>query len=129
RELAQRHTVKTLEFAARVKAPVVVLHLGSIEMKNYTEKLLEMAARNEKQTSKYEKLCKDLVEKREARKEPFIQRVNELLKKIIPMAESRGIKLGVENRQALEELPLESDYVFLFKDLNSPQIAYWHDIR
>src|SRR5437867_7754962 len=33
REMAQRYTVKTMEFASRVKAPVVVLHAGSIEMK------------------------------------------------------------------------------------------------
>src|ERR1019366_9526733 len=32
RELAEHYTLKTLEFAARVQAPVVVLHLGSIEM-------------------------------------------------------------------------------------------------
>src|SRR6059058_4228445 len=28
RELAQRYTLKTIEFAARVKAPAVVLHIG-----------------------------------------------------------------------------------------------------
>src|SRR5579864_9495961 len=47
RELAARYTLKTLEFASRVKAPVVVLHLGSIDMKNYTDKLLDMVARGE----------------------------------------------------------------------------------
>src|SRR5262249_36452800 len=31
RELASRYTLKTIELAARVKAPVVVLHLGSLE--------------------------------------------------------------------------------------------------
>src|SRR4051795_6114918 len=30
RDLAIRHTFKTLEFATRVKAPLVVLHVGSI---------------------------------------------------------------------------------------------------
>src|SRR6266481_2886313 len=60
RELAQRYTLKTIELAARVKAPVVVLHSGSIEMKNYTDKLLEMAARGEKETAKFEKLCGEL---------------------------------------------------------------------
>src|SRR5512135_621934 len=30
REMAQRYTIKTIEFAERVKAPVVVLHSGSI---------------------------------------------------------------------------------------------------
>jgi len=42
RELAARYTLKTMEFAGRVKAPVVVLHAGSIEMKNYTDKLLDL---------------------------------------------------------------------------------------
>ena len=42
RELAVKHTLKTLEFAGRVKAPVVVLHLGSLELKDYTGKLCEM---------------------------------------------------------------------------------------
>src|SRR6266700_1373112 len=60
REMAQRYTLKTIEFAARLKAPVVVLHVGSIDMKNYTDKLLDMAARGEKETPKYEKLCAEL---------------------------------------------------------------------
>ena len=127
RELAERYTLKTIELAARVKAPVVVLHIGSIEMKNYTDKLLEMAARGDKESSKYEKLCIDLSEKREAKKEPFMDRTKEVLKKILPAAESNGIKLGIENRQGLEELPLESDYQFLFRDLPSPNMVYWHD--
>src|ERR1043166_4054839 len=49
REMAIRYTLKTLEFATRVKAPLVVLHLGSIEMKDYTEKLKELLARGEKE--------------------------------------------------------------------------------
>src|SRR5437667_6299635 len=40
REMAQRCTLKTMEFAVRVKAPVIVLHLGSIEMKDYTRRML-----------------------------------------------------------------------------------------
>ena len=127
RELAQRYTLKTFEFATRVKAPVVVLHLGSIELKNYTDKLLELVARGERDTPKYHKLCAELDQKREARKEPFLERTKELLKKLLPEAESRGIRLGVENRMALEELPLESDLKFLFRELGSPNLVYWHD--
>src|SRR6266571_5069099 len=115
------------ELAPRVKAPVVVLHLGSIEMKDYTKKLLELAARGERESAKYQKLCSELAVKREAKKEPFVERTKELLKKILLEAESRGIKLGVENRQALEELPLDSDFQFLFRELASPNLVYWHD--
>jgi sugar phosphate isomerase/epimerase len=127
REMALRYTLKTIEFAARVKAPVVVLHVGSIEMKDYTEKLLELAVRGEKESPKYHKLCEEVDAKRESRKEPFLERTKDLLKKILPEAESREIKLGVENRQALEELPLENDYAFIFRELASPNLVYWHD--
>jgi sugar phosphate isomerase/epimerase len=127
RELAQRYTVKTIEFAARVKAPAVVLHSGSIDMKNYTDKLLDLVARGQKETPKYARLCTELDEKREAKKGPFVERLNELLKQLLPIAEAQGIKLGIENRQALEELPLESDYQFLFRELTSPYLGYWHD--
>jgi sugar phosphate isomerase/epimerase len=127
RELAEKFTLKTLEFATRVKAPAVVLHLGSIEMRNHTDKLLKLVADGKKDTPKYATLCADLDEKREAKKGPFMERVTELLKKILPEAESRGLKLGAENRQALEELPLESDYQFLFREIPSPSLVYWHD--
>ncbi len=127
REMAHRYTLKTIEFAARVKAPVVVLHLGSLDMKEYTEKLLEMVGRGEKETPKYQKLCAELDRKREAKKGPCMDRVKEMLGKLLPEAESRGVKLGVENRQALEELPLEGDFQLLFRELSSPSLVYWHD--
>jgi sugar phosphate isomerase/epimerase len=127
RELAERYTLKTIELAARLKAPLVVLHSGSIEMKDYTEKLLGLVARGERETAKYQKLCAEYSKKRDAKKEPVFERVKEAFKKVLPEAESRGVKLGVENRQALEELPIETDYQFLFRDIDSPALVYWHD--
>ena len=127
RDLAFRCTIKTLETAVRVKAPLVVLHLGSIEIKEHTDKLLEMVQRGQKDTPKYTKLCAEFEEKRENRKGPFFERTKELLKRLVPEAESRGVTLGAENREALEELPFESDFQFLFRELSSPNLAYWHD--
>lgn len=127
RDLAERYTLKTIELAARLKAPIVVLHSGSIDMKDYTEKLLELVARGERSTTKYEKLCAEFTKKRDAKKEAVFERVKEMFKKILPEAESRDVKLGIENRQALEELPIESDYEFLFRDIDSPNLVYWHD--
>jgi len=127
RELAEKHTLKTLEFAQRVKAPAVVLHLGSIEMRDYTDKLLEMVARGDKESTKYQKLCLEVDEKREAKKEAYFDRVKELLRKILTEAEARGLVLGAENRQALEELPVDTDFQFLFREVSSPNLGYWHD--
>ena len=127
RELAERYTLKTIELAGRVKAPLVVLHLGSIDMKDYTRKLLEMVERGDKESNKYQRLCAEADEKREAKKEPFMERMKDSLKRLLPEAEVRGITLGTENREALEELPMESDFQFLFRELNSSSLRYWHD--
>src|SRR5437899_11996385 len=53
RELALRYTLKTLEFASRVNASLVVLHLGSGERKDYTGKLQEMLGTGEKDPPTY----------------------------------------------------------------------------
>lgn len=127
RDLAFKHTLKTLDFAVRAKAPLVVTHSGSIEMKDYTDKLLDLVQRGERETPKYQKLCDELAKKREAAKPRYFDRTIDTLKKLMPEVESRGLKLGIENRQALEELPVESDYDFLFREVNSPALAYWHD--
>ena len=127
RELAIKHTLKTFEFAARVKAPLVVLHLGSMELKDYTGKLSEMLERGEKETPKYEKLCAEISKTLEAKKIKFVTRTNDTLRKLLPEAEKRGLKLGCENRQALEEIPLDGDFKFFFREFTSPNIVYWHD--
>jgi sugar phosphate isomerase/epimerase len=53
RENAFKHTLKTIETAARVHARLVVLHMGCIEMKDYTDRLLEMIAAGQKDTPKF----------------------------------------------------------------------------
>src|SRR4029077_11256544 len=70
RELAVKHTLKTIEFAARVKAPLVVLHLGSMDLKDYSSKLGEMLERGERNSPKYEKLLAEAEAAREAKKKP-----------------------------------------------------------
>ena len=127
RDNAWRHTLKTLETAARVQAPAVVLHMGEIEMKEYTGRLLAMAQEGQKGTPKYEKLCTELLEKREEKKIEAVDLAGEMLGRLAAEAEKRGIKLGIENRSALEEIPLEDDFGFLMREFNRPGVGYWHD--
>ncbi|MDE3067982.1 MAG: sugar phosphate isomerase/epimerase [Verrucomicrobiota bacterium] len=127
RELALKHTLKTFEFASRVGASLVVLHLGSIPMKDYTGRLCDLLERGQNHSPKYQKLCAEAEQAREAKKEKPVARVYELLRQILPEAERRGLTLGCENRQALEEIPLESDFEFFLRDFDSPHVAYWHD--
>ena len=127
RDNAYRHTLKTLETAERVGAELVVLHMGAVEMKDYTDRLVDMVADGQKDHPKYEKLCEEVMEKREARKEKHLEAAYEMLQRIEEQAVSRGVKLGIENREALEEIPFETDFSLFFKEFRSPTICYWHD--
>ena len=127
RENAWRHSVKTVETAARVKAQAVVLHLGSIEMKEYTDRLLELVQKGMKESRKYAALCEEVREKRENKKQEFVEQSSEMLDRLSGLAARDGIKLGIENRQALEEIPLESDLEMLLLEFNRPTVGYWHD--
>ncbi|MGP8200114.1 MAG: sugar phosphate isomerase/epimerase family protein [Limisphaerales bacterium] len=127
RENAYKHSVKTIETAARLKAGVVVLHLGCIEMKEYTGRLLEMVEDGQKDTPKYSALCKKVIETWQKKKERHAQFVSEMLDRLAGLADERGVKLGIENRQAVEELPLDWDIEMLLREFNRPGIGYWHD--
>lgn len=132
RELALKYTFKTLDFATRVKAGLVVLHLGSIEMKDYTGKLGDLLEKseksgNEKDVIKFARLRAEATKARDAKKENFFARMKETLRLLVPEAEARGLKLGCENRQAVEELPIDGDFQNFFSEFSSPSIVYWHD--
>ena len=128
RELAVKYTLKTLDFAQRVKASVVVLHLGRIEMKDYTGKLSGLLEQDPKRSPRYEKLRAEAAAARAARKAGAVKRVQETLEIILPEAEKRDLLLGVENRQAIEEIPLEEDFENFFREFDSPNVVYWHDV-
>jgi sugar phosphate isomerase/epimerase len=127
RDLAWRHTLRTLDTAVRVKAPLVVLHMGSVEMRDYTDKLIVLAEDGLVGSPKYDRLSMEVLEKREARKEEHLKVAYDLLHRLAPEAEKRGLRLGIENREAVEEIPFETDFMFFFKEFSSPAVAYWHD--
>jgi sugar phosphate isomerase/epimerase len=110
RELALKHTFKTLEFARRVNATLVVLHLGSMELKDYGGKLEDMLEYGLKDSTKYKKILAEAVAKREAKKRTAMVNLYDSLKKVVPEAERLGLKLGCENRESVQEIPLESDF-------------------
>ena len=127
RQLALKHTVNTLEFAKRVGAELVVLHFGSMDLKDYTGKLKELLERGEKGTLKFQKVVEEAQAAREAKKKKFYDRSKDTLRELFGEAKFRGIKLGIEVREAVEELPVESDFAALLKEFPAP-VYYWHDV-
>ena len=127
RQLAVKHTVNTLEFAQRVGAPLVVLHFGSMNLKDYTGKLKELLERGERGSPKFQKVLAEASAEREAKKKKSYGFARETLRHLLTEVKFRGLKFGIEIREAVEELPVESDFKTLLEEFPAPYVYYWHD--
>jgi len=127
RQLALKHTLTTLDFAVRVNAPLVVLHFGSMDLKDYTGKLKELLERGKRGTPEMKKLAAEADAARNAKKKKFYEHSRALLRELVGEVRARGLKLGIEVREAVEELPVESDFKSLLEEFPAPDVYYWHD--
>jgi sugar phosphate isomerase/epimerase len=127
RERAVKLTFQTIDFAVRLGAPFVVLHLGRIPMEHVTDHLATMAANGHYLSRDYVKKKIAAVKTREAKAPLYLRRVKECLNRIVEYAASRNIHLGVEGRQCYEEIPSEREIPELLGEINSPYVGYWHD--
>jgi sugar phosphate isomerase/epimerase len=127
RENAFKHSIKSIETAARLKAPLVVLHMGSVDIKDYTDKLIDLIKDGKKDTPKFQKLAEEADRKRRDKGARYIEAAHDMLRRLIPEAEKHGVLLGVENREALEEIPFDDELEYFFRDFDSPTVRYWHD--
>ena len=126
RENAWKHSLKTIDFAERVGAKLIVLHSGAIELKDYNEVLEDYVEKGLKDTPKYQKLVQEVEEKRLRRVEAPRQLAIEMISQLAQQAGARGILLGIENREAVEEIPFDDDISFFLGELPE-NVRYWHD--
>ncbi len=124
---AIKQTFQTIDFAARLGAPFVVLHLGAVRMQPITDPLIELAKAGEYLSRKYVRLKLRAVQKRETNAATYLQRVKDCLRRVIDYAAAKNVRLGLENRRGYEEIPTERELPALLDEMDSTQIGYWHD--
>ena len=127
RERAVKQTIQTIDFAIRLDAPFVVLHLGQVNMRPVTDRLIKLATNGTYLSRKYVRLKIGAVQKRERIAPAYLQRVKDCLRRIIEHAASKNVRLALEGRRDYEEIPTERELPTLLDELNSPQLGYWHD--
>ncbi len=128
RQRAIKQTLQTIDFAARLGAPFVVLHLGNVPIKPVTEPLIALAKSGEMFSREYVRRKVEAVAKREAAAPAYLENVKECLKPIIEHAAVKNVRLGIEGRRGYEEIPSEREIPPLLDELDTPQVGYWHDI-
>src|SRR5439155_3760412 len=128
RERAIRQTFQTIDFAARLDAPFVVLHLGEVPIGPVTDSLIRLVKNGKLLSREFVRKKIRAVEKREAVAPPYLERVKEALRRICEYAASKNIRLGIEGRRGYEEIPTEREIPALLDEIASPQLGYWHDM-
>ena len=127
RARAVRLTRQTIDCAARLGAAYVVLHLGSVPMGRPTRRLLRFAAAGALFSRRSVRAKLRAVRRRERLSSFYMRRVRACIAPLIDHAAERGVRLGIESRQAYEEFPTEREMESLLGDLPAPPVGYWHD--
>ena len=128
RERAVRQTLQTIDFAAQLGAPNVVLHCGRVVMPPVTHQLIELIQSGRHLSPEYARLKTRAVQQREQIAPKHIARLKDCLTRIVEHAAAKGIRLGLESRQAYEEIPSEREFDELLAEYPAPTVGYWHDI-
>lgn len=128
-----RYTCKTIEFAVQVGAPIMVIHLGSVQFP-----LMNPVARTERRMGlgrlpvgdphRMREIWDHLLTKVARRAPAYWERVRESLVPLNAFAARHGVLIGCENRERLDELPLDGAISELFTGQeDTSQLRYWHD--
>jgi sugar phosphate isomerase/epimerase len=128
RDRAIKQTLQTLDFAARLNAPFVVLHCGSIAMNPITDELIALAQNGGLLSRKYVRKKIDAVRTRERAAPSHLARVRECLKPIVERAAEKNVRLGIEGRRGYEEIPSEREIPQILDEIAAPHVGYWHDM-
>lgn len=129
-----RHTKRTIDFAAQVKASAMVTHLGSVGFFwSNPSRRLKQWVRNHPDAevpegAAYQKvLTKCCAQLRKGMPRYWAQ-VKASLNEIRHYAVEKQVRIGCENREKFSELPVDDDFPPLFADLEQPNACgYWHD--
>jgi sugar phosphate isomerase/epimerase len=128
RHSAVQHTLRTIDWAAALGAKAVVLHLGRVQMRNYTMRLLDLYAAGKAETSRFLRLREKAVAVRDKKRQKHLDQVNRTLEAILPRARETGVKLGMETRFGIEEIPDEQEAEQILTRFGVDAIMYWHDV-
>jgi sugar phosphate isomerase/epimerase len=129
-----RHTKRSIDFAAQVKSTVLVCHLGSVAFfwLNPARKLRGYARRHPQASIPQDEAYRTLLEKSRVklrkRMGPYWERTKQSVGEVLDYAKQKGVRLGFENREKFEELPVDEDFPNFLSGLPADASAgYWHD--
>jgi len=127
RERAVKLTCQTIDWAARLDVPVVILHGGRVAMRAVTPPLEEWAKNGRHLSPEYARFKLKAVQQREIAALKHITRLKDCLARIVEYAAQKQVHLALESRQHYEEIPIERELDDLLAAYPAQTLGYWHD--
>ncbi len=128
RKYAVRHTLRTIDCAAALGAKAVVMHLGLVPMRHYTSRLLDLHVQGRAESAKYHRLLEKALTIRGKKRQRPLDQVCRTLDEVLPRAKEMRVKIGMETRLGIEEIPSEEEAEWILARFGTDTIMYWHDI-
>jgi sugar phosphate isomerase/epimerase len=118
-EKAIEHTLKTIEMAASLNSKFVVIHSGFVTIADRYRKsqkeIFSVSTKNK------------IIELREKHISQHLEAVERNLQVILKHSQHTGIKIGLENRFHIEQIPTFEEASFLINELKSDRVGIWLD--
>jgi sugar phosphate isomerase/epimerase len=128
RKAAIRYALGTLEWAERLGARAVVLHLGKVTMDGAMDCLMDIYDRGKTRAKDGEALIAEHKKSRARLGKPLLEASLKSLGLLAREGEKRGVSWGIENRYKIQDFPTPEEFRAIFREFKGSSIRYWHDI-
>jgi len=137
REEAVKHTLKTIELAvdleemgawAEEHQPVVVLHLGYVDIRDESNKLFDLYEYGEREFEAFSRIVTEIRDKREIKQKRYQDAVMFSLDELNERAFQLGVLLALENRPRYRQIPDFYELELFFNEFQGGNLRYWHDV-
>jgi sugar phosphate isomerase/epimerase len=127
RNQAIEWTARSIQHAGDLGARAVVLHCGYVDMNPELDRLYHYYRLQQIHSPTARAFIRKKLEERERLKPRYMESLLHSLDSLVPVAESKGIFLGLENRYHYHELPGIKELKVLLENFQGAPIGYWHD--
>ena len=127
RSLAVDWTTRTIENANDLGAELVVLHCGAVDMKPNHRHLYAQYRDEPENEQRLDDLVSLELEQRRRHHMPHLDAIRFSLERLLNVAQTYGVTLGLENRFHYYEIPDSEEFSKLFAEFEGAPIGYWHD--
>jgi sugar phosphate isomerase/epimerase len=127
RKLAVEYSKKTIEWAQRLNAKAVVMHLGEIQTdpsgRDFAKYVNVFSVKGKLYNNYWNAIVKD----RASKSRVYLEKLMRSLDELLPFASDRNVLLGMENRVYYHEMPNTEEVELLLEKYKGAPIGYWHD--